>query len=85
MCKYSVIVPVYQAEMYLEECIESVLQQEEQDWELILVDDGSTDRSPQICDRYAQQYPKIKVLHKKTEVLSLRDAADTDWRVENIS
>lgn len=65
MCKYSVIVPVYQAEMYLEECIESVLQQEEQDWELILVDDGSTDRSPQICDRYAQQYPKIKVLHKK--------------------
>lgn len=66
MCKYSVVVPVYQAEAYLEECIESVLGQQEQDWELILVDDGSTDQSPRICDRYAERYPeKIRVLHKK--------------------
>ena len=65
MCNYSIVVPVYQAEAYLEECIESVLRQEEHGWELILIDDGSTDQSPKICDRYARQYANITVLHKK--------------------
>ncbi len=65
MCSYSIVVPVYQAEAYLEECIESVLRQEEHDWELILIDDGSADQSPKICDRYAKEYPNIRVLHKK--------------------
>ena len=61
----SIVVPVYNAEQYLTECIESVLGQSEQDFELVLVDDGSTDASGQICDRYAQSIPaKIRVIHK---------------------
>ena len=65
--KFSIVVPVYQAETFLKECIESVLQQEENLWELILVDDGSTDKSPVICDNYAACYSQIRVIHKKNE------------------
>ena len=53
MPKISVIVPVYQAEKFLRDCVESVRQQTFSDWELLLVDDGSTkDDTPAICDRY---------------------------------
>ena len=51
MSYFSIIIPVYQTEKYIEECIESVLKQELDDYELILVDDGSTDESPAICDQ----------------------------------
>ena len=61
----SFITPVYNAEEYLEECINSVIAQTNENWELILIDDGSTDRSGEICDRYAASYEKIKVVHKK--------------------
>lgn len=50
----SVIIPVYNVEKYLERCIESVLVQNYNSYEIILVDDGSTDSSPIICDKYAQ-------------------------------
>ena len=61
----SIIVPVYQAEKYLEKCIESVKRQTFQDWELLLIDDGCTDRSPRICDQYAAKDDRIRVFHKK--------------------
>lgn len=61
----SVIVPVYNVERYLPACIESVLGQTYADWELLLVDDGSTDRSGRICDEYAEQNRRIRVFHKK--------------------
>ena len=63
--KFSVIVPVYKAEGYLEQCVESVLQQTYTDFELILVDDGSPDRCPEMCDELAEKDSRIKVLHKE--------------------
>lgn len=63
MPKISIIVPVYQAEAYLGACIDSILTQSFQDFELILVDDGSEDHSGGICDEYAQLDGRIRVLH----------------------
>lgn len=64
MPKLSVIVPVYNAEKYLHECVDSILRQTLADLELILVDDGSTDSSPAICDDYAEADARVKVIHK---------------------
>ncbi|MBQ4145205.1 MAG: glycosyltransferase family 2 protein, partial [Clostridia bacterium] len=61
---FSVIVPVYKVEKYLANCIESVLNQTFSDFELILVDDGSTDGCPQICDDYKERDQRVKVIHK---------------------
>ena len=61
--KISVIVPVYNVEAYLERCVESILQQTYAHFELILINDGSTDSSGQICDRLASQYENIKVYY----------------------
>ena len=61
---FSVIVPVYKVEKYLSGCIESVLNQTFSDFELILVDDGSPDRCPEICDNYKEKDERIKVVHK---------------------
>ena len=61
----SFITPVFNTEEYLPECVESVLKQSNSDWELILVDDGSTDESGSICDEYARLDSRIKVIHKK--------------------
>lgn len=70
--KVSVIIPVYQVENYLERAVDSVLAQTLQEKEIILVDDGSEDASPEICDRYAQQYPGlIHVVHKVNEGLGM--------------
>ena len=63
-CGISVIIPVYNAEQYLAGTIESVLAQTYQDYELILVDDGSTDRSPVLCDEYAARDSRIRVIHQ---------------------
>lgn len=60
----SVIVPVYNVEPYLCACLDSVLAQEHKNLDIILVDDGSTDRSGQICDEYAQRDGRIRVIHK---------------------
>lgn len=67
---FSIILPVYNVAAYLDRCIRSVLEQPFSDYELILVDDGSTDQSPEICDTYAQQYPHIRVIHKPNGGLS---------------
>ncbi|WP_438262914.1 glycosyltransferase family 2 protein [Streptococcus oralis] len=61
--KISVVVPVYNVEAYLERCVESILQQTYAHFELILINDGSTDSSGQICDHLASQYENIKVYH----------------------
>ena len=61
----SVIVPVYNVEKYLNRCIDSILNQTFKQIEVILVDDGSTDNSPIICDEYSNKYENIKVIHKK--------------------
>lgn len=61
----SIIVPVYNVEEYIAECIDSILSQTFTDWELILVDDGSTDGSGKICDEYALKDKRIKVIHKE--------------------
>lgn len=75
--KYSVLIPVYNVEEYLEECVCSVLRQTFQDYEIVLVNDGSTDASPEVCDRFSKRYPdKVKVIHKKNEgVLLARNEA----------
>lgn len=63
--KLSVIMPVYNTAQYLEQCIESIIYQTYKDIEVILVDDGSTDGSEKICDRYARSYNNFKVIHQK--------------------
>ena len=66
----SVILPIYNVELYLKECIESVIRQSYKNLEIILVDDGSTDQSPYICDEYAKMDSRIKVIHKENGGLS---------------
>lgn len=97
--KISVIVPIYNTEKYLHRCVDSILNQTFRDFELILVDDGSTDSSGEICDRYAKNDVRVKVIHKENSGTS--DAkncamdiasgkyiifADSDdfWYVENV-
>ena len=66
--KFSIVIPVYNVEEYLDECIESVLSQTYLSFEIILVDDGSTDCSGQICDHYSKQYPdRVKVIHNENQ------------------
>lgn len=65
MPTFSVIVPIYNVEKYIYQCIDSILKQTYQDFELILVDDGSPDNCPIICDNYAADNHRVKVLHKR--------------------
>ena len=67
--KVSVIIPIYKTEKYLSECLESVRNQTLRDLEIILVDDGSPDNAPVLCDEFAKQDRRIKVVHKKNEGL----------------
>ncbi|WP_186576554.1 glycosyltransferase family 2 protein [Aquibacillus kalidii] len=60
----SIIIPVFNAEKYLDECIRSIINQDFSEFEIILVNDGSKDRSPQICDFYSGKYENINVLHQ---------------------
>ena len=62
---FSLVVPVYKAEAYLRECVDSVLNQTYEDFELILVDDGSPDNCGAICDEYAARDPRVVVMHQK--------------------
>ena len=67
---FSIIIPVYKVEKYLSKCVESVLSQSFYDWEAILVDDGSPDNCPALCDDYAKKDKRIKVVHKPNGGLS---------------
>lgn len=66
----SVIVPIYKVEQYINQCIESIVNQTYKNLEIILVDDGSPDSCPQICDDWKNKDCRIKVIHKKNEGLS---------------
>ena len=74
----SVIVPIYKVEDYLEQCIDSIVNQTYKNLEIILVDDGSPDRCPQICDEYAQKDNRIIVIHKENGGLSSARNAGLD-------
>ena len=80
----SIIVPVYNVEKYLRECLDSISQLKTVTWEAILVDDGSTDTSGKICDEYAKQDSRFRVIHQKNAGVSAArnaglDAAKGDW------
>lgn len=80
----SIIIPVYNVEEFLRHCLDSIIQQPYVDYEVILINDGSTDRSPIICDDYAEKYPQLSVIHKENGgVSSARnvglDVAKGEW------
>lgn len=83
MPKISVIVPVYNVERYLSRCIDSILIQTFQEFELILVDDGSPDNCGAICDEYAGKDSRIHVIHQKNGGLSAARNAGIDWVFAN--
>ena len=82
--KVSIIIPVYKVEAYLDRCVESVVNQTYENLEIILVDDGSPDSCPQMCDKWAEKDNRIKVIHKENGGLSDArnkgvDASTGDW------
>lgn len=77
---FSIVVPVYKVEKYLSQCVDSLINQDYKgEYEIILVDDGSPDRCPELCDEYAAKYEKIKVVHKPNGGLS--DARNAGTKV----
>jgi glycosyltransferase involved in cell wall biosynthesis len=74
----SIIVPIYNVEKYLDRCITSLRNQTLKNIEIILVDDGSPDNCPNLCDKYAQQDYRIKVIHQKNKGLGLARNAGID-------
>ena len=68
----TVIIPVYKVAHYLDACVESVVRQSYADLEILLVDDGSPDRCPALCDAWAEKDPRIKVIHRENGGLSPR-------------
>ena len=68
--KISIIVPVYKVEKFLSECVSSILTQSFRDFELVLVDDGSPDECPQMCDKYSLNDPRVVTFHKKNGGMS---------------
>lgn len=84
MCKVSVIIPVYKVEKWLDQCVASVVDQTYKDIEIILVDDGSPDHCPRMCDEWAERDARIRVIHKDNGGLSDArnaglDAANGEW------
>lgn len=71
MPKLSAIIPVYKAEKYIHKCLDSIVNQSFNNWELIIVDDGSPDNSGVICDEYAKKDKRIRVIHKINEGVSV--------------
>lgn len=69
MSRISIIVPVYNSDKYLSECIDSILIQSYKDFEILCIDDGSTDNSGKICDYFSKKDPRVRVVHKQNEGL----------------
>ncbi len=83
MPEISAIIPVYKVEPYLRRCVDSILAQSFTDFELILVDDGSPDGCPAICDEYAQKDSRVHVIHQQNGGLSAARNAGIDWAFAN--
>lgn len=83
MPQISIIVPVYKVEPYLRQCVDSILSQTFQDFELILVDDGSPDNCGVICDEYASKDNRIHIIHQSNGGLSAARNAALDWMFAN--
>lgn len=79
MSEITVVVPVYKAELYLRRCVDSILNQTFSDFDLILIDDGSPDQCPLICDQYAQADPRVHVIHQKNNGPSAARNQGIDW------
>lgn len=85
MATISVIVPVYKVEPYLRRCIDSILKQSLDDFEIVLIDDGSPDNCGKICDEYAALDSRIHVIHQNNGGLSAARNAGLDWAFKNSS
>lgn len=83
MPKISVVVPVYKVEAYLSRCVDSILKQTYRDFELILVDDGSPDNCPEMCERYAASDNRIHVIHRENGGLSAARNSGIEWGLAN--
>ena len=83
MAKISIIVPVYNVERYIRRCVGSILNQTYNDFDLILVDDGSPDNCGNICEEYAQQDDRIHVIHQQNGGLSAARNSGIDWALLN--
>lgn len=79
--RFSIIIPVYNIERYINECVDSVLSQSYGNFEIILVDDGSTDKCPELCNEYERKDNRVKVIHKNNGGLS--DARNAGMGVAN--
>jgi len=82
--RYSIVIPVYNAEKYLYRCLESILQQTFSDYEIIIVDDGSTDASKEICSSYVNDYRVFYYFQKNSGVSSARNKALREAKGEYI-
>ena len=83
MPSISVIVPVYKVEAFLPRCVDSILAQTFSDFELLLVNDGSPDNCPVICEEYARKDPRVRVLHQENQGLSAARNSGIDWVFEH--
>lgn len=83
MSRVSVVVPVYKVEKYLKRCVDSIFEQTFSDYDLILVDDGSPDRCPEMCDEIASADERVVVIHQKNGGLSTARNAGIEWALEN--
>ncbi len=83
MNKLFFVVPVYNVENYLDRCIKSLIKQSYRNFEIVLIDDGATDKSGKICDMYADMHDNIKVIHQKNGGLSAARNAGIDYCMKN--
>ena len=84
----SVIIPAYNADNYIEECMDSVLRQNDINIEILAVDDGSTDRTGEILDTYAERYDNVRILHKEngsTRLSQLRSMMERSTEEEPVT
>jgi len=82
MCEIKIIIPVYKTEKYIDRCINSIINQSFKNYEIILVDDGSPDKCPEICDTYAAQDKRISVIHQNNLGLSAARNTGLGYAVE---
>ena len=85
MPKITVMIPLYNVEKYLKRCLDSILAQTFQDFEILLIDDGSTDNSGAIGDKYANKDNRIHIIHKKNEGQAITRNKCIDWCMKNSS